>query len=81
METKGFFQSKTVWFNIIITVIGAAGAISAPDIADLGLSAVASAWVLKICGTLAFLGNIYLRTVTASAVTTPLTKKPQYGNE
>jgi hypothetical protein len=75
-EVKSIFKSKTLWFNVIVAVVGAAAGISAPDIADLGLSAVASAWILKGCGMVAFIGNVYLRSVTSTAVTTPLTKKP-----
>lgn len=69
METKGFFKSKTVWFNILIGLVGAAAAVSAPDIADLGLSATASAWILKGCGLFAFIGNLYLRSITNVPVT------------
>ena len=75
-EVKSIFKSKTLWFNVTVALIGAAASISAPDIADLGLSAVASAWILKACGFVAFIGNVYLRSVTNVAVTTPLTKKP-----
>ncbi|CAB4218521.1 hypothetical protein UFOVP1605_31 [uncultured Caudovirales phage] len=69
METKSIFQSKTVWFNIAIALIGGIAGISAPDIADLGLSAVASAWILKACGLIGFIGNVYLRTITSTPIT------------
>ncbi len=74
-EVKSIFKSKTLWFNIIVAVVGAAATISAPDIADLGLSAVASAWVLKGCGVVAFIGNVYLRSITSLPVSNPLAKK------
>lgn len=75
METaKSIFQSKTFWFNIIVALVGGAASISAPDIADLGLSAVASAWILKVCGLVAFIGNVYLRSITNTPVSNPLTK-------
>ncbi len=75
-EIKSIFKSKTFWFNVIVAVVGAVAGISAPDIADLGLSAVASAWILKGCGLVAFVGNVYLRAITNTPVTTPLIKKP-----
>ena len=74
-EVKSIFQSKTFWFNIIVAVVGAAATVSAPDIADLGLSSVASAWILKGCGVVAFIGNVYLRSITSTAVTSPISKK------
>jgi hypothetical protein len=77
METKSIFKSKTFWFNLLLTLVGGAAAVSAPDIADLGLSAVASAWVLKICGAVAFMGNFYLRLVTNQPVTLPTRKNTE----
>lgn len=71
METKSIFKSKTFWFNVLVALVGAAAAVSAPDIADLGLSANASAWILKTCGAVAFLGNLFLRAATNQPVTVP----------
>ena len=68
METKHILKSKTVWFNVALGLIGALAGISAPDIADLGLSAVASAWILKGCGFVGFIGNLYLRSITSTPV-------------
>jgi hypothetical protein len=67
-QQKSIFQSKTVWFNVAIAIIGGVAGISAPDIADLGLSAVASAWILKACGLIGFVGNIYLRSITSTPI-------------
>jgi len=63
MVTKPWYQSKTLWFNIIGLVVAAAGEFS---------NAFPSGQVAKISGFVLTIGNIILRLIT----TTQIAPKP-----
>ena len=63
MQTKPWYQSKTLWFNIIGLVVAAAGEFS---------NAFPSGQVAKISGFVLTIGNIILRLIT----TTQIAPKP-----
>lgn len=71
---KSIFQSRTFWFNIISGIVLALSQVGAPQLTDLGLNGVAQHWVLVGIGAITLIGNIYLRSITSTPVSTPLTK-------
>lgn len=76
METKSIFTSKTFWFNLLTGLLGLTATIGAPQLQQLGLSEHAQNICLVVIGAVNVLGNIVLRAITSTAVTTPLTKQP-----
>lgn len=74
METKSIFTSKTFWFNILTGLLGVTATIGAPQLSQLGLSEHTQNVLLVCIGSFNVLGNIILRAITSTPVTTPLTK-------
>lgn len=75
-QVKSIFSSKTFIFNVIAGVIGVLTSLGADQLTDLGINGVAQKWVLFAIGLIVMFGNIYLRSITNTPVTTPLTKTP-----
>lgn len=60
METKSWFESKTIWFNILSGVIGIVASLQA----DKGVPP----HVAEVFGTVVMCGNIALRFFTDTAI-------------
>lgn len=63
---KKWFESKTVWFNIIGLIVAAAGEFT---------NAFPSGQVAKIAGFVLTIGNIILRLLTHTAIENPVDTK------
>ena len=65
MLTKPFWQSKTIWFNIVVTAIGVATSLSSVATFDK---------YATVLGLVTVIGNVILRTwFTNSSIATPAT--------
>lgn len=73
MEAKSIFVSKTFWFNVLTGLLGLTATIGAPQLSQLGLSEHTQNVILVCVGAFNVLGNIILRAITNTPVTTPLT--------
>lgn len=65
METKRWWQSKTVWFNAIGLLVAAAAEFT---------NAFPSGQVAKIAGFVLTVGNIILRLISSAPITTNANK-------
>ena len=65
MSTKPWYLSKTVWFNVITIVVGIIGQVT--NAFELNAS------VLKVFGIVLSVGNLLLRFLTTSTLTTTKT--------
>jgi hypothetical protein len=78
--TKSIFQSKTFWFNLLTGLLGATALIGADQLAQIGINGTLQNQILAGIGVVNFIGNLVLRAITNTAVSTPLTpKQPENG--
>ena len=72
--TKSIFQSKTFWVNVATGIIGATTLLTSSELTKLGISEVHQNQILFALGGVSTIANIYLRAISSTAVTTPLSK-------
>ena len=62
MEGKSFWQSKTMWFNLLSGIVAAAGVYAAPT------SGISANYAQIFAGVVT-VGNIFLRAISKDAIT------------
>lgn len=69
METKKTQNSKTIWLNAIVGLAAVIGLINPELLTAIGIAPAKHESVLAITGVAVAIINIYLRTITDTAIT------------